>query len=317
MPSKIEWTDETWNPVTGCTPVSTGCANCYAKRMAQRLANIPTVHYRQRYEGFRVALWPERLEDPIYWRKPRVVFVCSMGDLFHEDVPREFLDQVFYTMQQQAYWHEYVILTKRPIQMCKYLSWRWGEGGVPPQQIHIGVSVEDQATADERIPLLLQCPAAKRFVSYEPALGPVDWGHYFARFRSVVSGLRYTNRKAAGGHETLPGIDGLICGGESGPGARPMHPDWARAARDACAEAGVPFFFKQRGAWSPGYYEKASAYVRWANDGWQPIGWYDAATMCGKQGEQVMSRVGKKKAGRLLDGREHNELAWEMKGAAE
>jgi len=254
MATKIEWTDETWNPVTGCTKVSPGCDHCYAERMAKRLRG------RCGYPAdkpFRVTLHPERLRQPSHWRKPRRVFVCSMGDLFHPDVPEEFIKEILSEMRRNGR-HTFLLLTKRPERACNVL-WRYNVEHVfasgakamwPLPNVWLGVSVEDQRTADERIPLLLGAPAARWFVSIEPLLGPVDLeeldglGMWWDALRGRAA------EKGATGFEKeydVPRLDWVIVGGESGPGARPMKPEWVRAIRDACVETGTPFFFKQWG----------------------------------------------------------------------
>lgn len=324
--SKIEWTETTWNPVVGCSKVSEGCRNCYAIRDAHRLAGNPNPKVSRVYEGLTVshngaANWtgkvrclPERLEQPLRWRKPRRVFVNSMSDLFHENVPDEFIDQVFAVMALCPQ-HTFQILTKRPEWMLNYLSapgrrsevaeamcheafdeWtKKGRSGKIPSpadwvddhmtikslwplpNVWLGVSVENQAAADERIPFLLEAPAAVRFVSVEPLLGPVSF-----------------EKPHLGHKEDAGDIHWVIVGGESGPNARPMHPDWARTVRDRCVAAGVPFFFKQWGEWCPSDEEHLAPLL----SGTDAI--YDAP--------DTPRRVGKKSAGRLLDGREWNEM---------
>ncbi|KKL49659.1 hypothetical protein LCGC14_2313330, partial [marine sediment metagenome] len=272
MPTKIEWADESWNPVTGCTKVDEGCRNCYAERMSKRLAG------RYGYpadDPFRVTLHPERLDKPLHWKKPRRIFVNSMSDLFHPDVPDAFIDQVFAVMALASH-HQFMILTKRPKNMMHYLEWEDYDPyetrvdmvncrtsdfahtfdeyitpeGWPLPNVWLGVSVHDQKSADERIPILLQTPAAKRFVSYEPALGAVDFT-YLENGRSCgLTGWYITPDKTGGGEPDQhqgEKLDLVIMGGESGHGARPTHPDWARTVRDDCAAAGVPFLFKQWG----------------------------------------------------------------------
>ena len=247
--SKIEWTDTTWNPVTGCTKVSPGCTNCYIERTRpMRMANRRFT-YRGKALGVTtgVQLHPERLEAPRDWRKPRRVFVNSMSDLFHEDVPDEFISHVFAVMSMTPQ-HSYQILTKRPERMADYLTimtrdpdaycFAWARdggflGGLPGlplpatawplPNVWLGVSVENQHWADIRIPLLLQTPAAVRFVSYEPALGPVRFG-------------------------SLKALNQIIVGGESGPRARPFDPEWARQTIAQCRAAGVAPFVKQLGS---------------------------------------------------------------------
>jgi len=210
--SAIEWTDSTWNPVTGCTKVSPGCTHCYAETFAERWRGIPGHPYEQ---GFDLRLWPHRLATPLRWRKPRTVFVNSMSDLFHEEVPLPFIRRVFDEMAA-ASWHTFQILTKRAdrlLELAPSLIW--------PDNVWMGVSVE---TEDYlwRIDRLRAVPAAVRFASAEPLLGPI--------------------RKA-----NLDKIGWLIVGGESGPGARPMADRWVRDLRDQCDQANVPFFFKQWG----------------------------------------------------------------------
>lgn len=210
--SKIEWTDATWNPVTGCHKVSPGCKLCYAERLARRLKATGMVKYRN---GFDVTTHPDTLEIPLRWRKPRTIFVNSMSDLFHSQIPDRFIRDVFAVMEQ-AHWHRYQVLTKRPERVAALnplLPW--------PAQIWLGVSVES-ARYTHRIDLLRQTGAAVKFLSLEPLLAPLP-------------------------SLNLDGIDWVIVGGESGPGARPMQADWARDIRDQCAAAGVPFHFKQWG----------------------------------------------------------------------
>ena len=210
--SKIEWTDATWNPVTGCNKVSPGCKRCYAERLSKRLKATGMAKYRN---GFAVTLHPDTLEIPLRWRKPRSIFVNSMSDLFHDEVPQEFIAQVFDVMTR-AHWHRYQVLTKRPERVASLnsqLPW--------PDQVWMGASVESLDYI-HRIDRLRQTDAAIKFLSLEPLLGPLP-------------------------NLDLSGIDWVIVGGESGPGARPMEPDWARDIRDQCQAAGVPFYFKQWG----------------------------------------------------------------------
>lgn len=235
--SKIEWTESTWNPITGCTKVSPGCAHCYAETFAERFRGVPGHPYEQ---GFDLRLWPERLNLPLKWKKPRLIFVNSMSDLFHENVPFEFVHSVFRTMQA-ATQHTFQILTKRPERaraLASELPW--------PDNVWMGVSVENQRWTS-RLADLRDVPAAVKFLSCEPLLGALQLD--------------------------LSDIGWVIVGGESGHGARPMHIDWARTVRDQCVAADVPFFFKQWGL----HDEKAV-------------------------------RVGKKRAGRELDGRTWDEV---------
>lgn len=218
--SAIEWTDATWNPVTGCTKISRGCDNCYAERFAERWRGIKGHAYEQ---GFDLRLWPSRLDQPLRWRKPRMIFVNSMSDLFHKNISHDFIDQVFDTMEQ-ANWHIYQILTKRSSLLRDYLRYRYGRNAAPAH-IWCGVSVEDRLAA-VRVDQLRMAPATIRFLSMEPLLGSV-------------------------GDIDLDGISWVIVGGESGPGARPMNLDWALEIRDNCVSAEIPFFFKQWGGATP------------------------------------------------------------------
>lgn len=218
--SAIEWTDATWNPVTGCTKITAGCDNCYALRFAERFRGVPGHPFEN---GFDLTLRPERVDQPLRWRRPRMIFVNSMSDLFHKGVPLEFVDQVFDVMEK-ADWHVFQLLTKRSSRLRDYLRKRYNVSA-PPSHIWMGVSVEDRRGAT-RIDHLRAAPSAVRFLSVEPLIGPV-------------------------GPVDLTGIHWVIAGGESGPGARVMHIDWAREIRDACAQQGVPFFFKQWGGIRP------------------------------------------------------------------
>ena len=210
--SSIEWTESSWNPVTGCTKISEGCAHCYAERMARRLHAMGQPNYRN---GFEVTCHPASLELPLKWKKPQIIFVNSMSDLFHKAVPTAFIQEIFFTMNQ-ARWHTFQILTKRATrlqQLAHDLKWT--------SNIGMGVTVENNRHVD-RIARLREVPATVRFLSLEPLLGPLPK-------------LDLTN------------IDWVIVGGESGPGARPMAPAWVLDLRDQCLNAGVAFFFKQWG----------------------------------------------------------------------
>ena len=218
MSSKIEWTDATWNPVTGCSKISPGCKHCYAERMAKRLRAMGQPKYRN---GFAVTSHPDALDAPLGWKRPRRIFVNSMSDLFHADVGDDFIRAVFDAMEQ-ADWHQYQVLTKRPGRVVDLEDTGLLRGTLPwPAHIWLGVSVESADYA-HRIDLLRQTGAAVKFLSLEPLLGPLP-------------------------DLKLDGVDWVIAGGESGPGARPMQADWARDIRDQCGAAGVPFFFKQWG----------------------------------------------------------------------
>ena len=258
MPTKIEWTEETWSPVTGCTPVSEGCRNCYAKRMAHRLAG--RFGYPEAPHEFDVTLHPDKLDQPFHWKwkKPRKIFVCSMGDLFHEDVPDGFIAGVWMRMLSNPK-HTFQVLTKRPERMSKlvpelFKNFFTGTADIA-ENIWLGVTAENQQAADERIPWLLKTPAAVRFVSVEPMLGPVDMWEFATREETFGSMYDYRGtyewyqvatgiKGAVKYHE---GIDWVICGGETGPGAREMEAGWAIDLCEQCDDAGVPFFFKRPG----------------------------------------------------------------------
>lgn len=254
--SKIEWTEATWNPVTGCTKISAGCQNCYAERMAKRLKAMGQHKYRN---GFEVTCHPDALEDLLRWRKPRRVFVCSMGDLFHEAVPSAVIRNVFGIMHscQPRFGkpaHLFQVLTKRPERMREFLekfaSW---VDAYPEEYGHVwlGVTAENQQAADDRIPLLLQTSAAVRFVSLEPMLEPVDLQYDWLVPACPGCGRHepYCDCDLQGEWSIPPSIDWVIVGGESGPGCRPFEWTWARSIRDQCAMAGVPFFLKQGGGY--------------------------------------------------------------------
>jgi len=233
--SQIEWTDATWNPVRGCTKISPGCAHCYAETFAERFRGVPGHPYEQ---GFDLKLIPEKLNEPLRWRKPKRIFVNSMSDLFHESVPEDYIASVVRVMEQ-ANWHTYQVLTKRSERMRALLSSTLRFAAELPH-VWWGVSVEDRKHGLPRIDHLRAAPAAVRFLSIEPLLEDL-------------------------GQVDFTDIHWVIVGGESGRGARPMHIDWVRSLRDQCTAAGVPFFFKQWGG------------------------------------------VRKKKAGRELDGRTHDD----------
>ena len=307
----IEWTDATWNPVRGCTRVSEGCRNCYAEGVAARFSGPG-----QPFHGFadrdragskwtgKVALVPTMLDIPLRWKLPRRIFVNSMSDLFHEHLRDDESDQVFAVMAM-APWHIFQVLTKRPDRMRRYMTDplmmacvvsainKLGGAGRPVdltfRHVWLGTSAEDQPRADERIPHLLATPAAIRFVSLEPLLGPIDLTRIiYPKFRQRDENDPFMAYDALRGHMIGPDdiglskLDWVIAGGESGPGARPMQPDWARGLRDQCVAADVPFFFKQWGEWQPG----------------------DGDTAYGQQ----MYKVGKRAAGAELDGREWRQF---------
>lgn len=298
--SKIEWTNETWNPIIGCDKISAGCKNCYAIRTAWIRMHNPKM--AARYAGTvektavgelnwtgKLNLVKEVLHKPLDKKKPSMYFVNSMSDLFHDAVPFEFIDTVYDTMDA-ANWHIFQVLTKRPKRMLAYYEWKAEGNGLkfsvwPLKNVWIGVSVEDQKAACDRIPDLLKVSAAVRFLSCEPLLGSVDL--------SDIGIDTLTCDVLSGCTDPVPmpinTIDWVIVGGESGPAARPMHPDWARQLRDQCKDAGVPFFFKQWGAYKPT--EEDDTEIAYA---------YNDGTM--------LTKPGKKKAGRLLDGKLHDEF---------
>jgi protein gp37 len=218
--SAIEWTDATWNPVTGCTKISAGCDHCYAERFSERFRGTPGHPFES---GFDLTLRPERLDQPLRWRQPRMIFVNSMSDLFHKEIPHEFIARIFDTMER-ANWHTYQILTKRSSLMRNFLRHRYGSTR-SPSHMWFGVSVED-GTKLSRVRHLQETPAGIRFLSIEPLIGPI-------------------------GQFDLSGIDWVIVGGESGPQARPMRREWVRTIRDQCEAADVAFFFKQWGGLRP------------------------------------------------------------------
>jgi protein gp37 len=269
--SAIEWCDATWNPVTGCTEVSPGCDHCYAKTFAERWRGTPGHHFEN---GFDVTLRPDKLALPLSWRKPRRVFVNSMSDLFHASVPDEYIARVFAVMVAAPH-HTFQCLTKRPARMRSLLCsidfwslvsvelgrlWR-----VPPPRplrgapewIWLGVSVESQKWANIRIPLLLNTPAAVRFLSCEPLLGPVDLSRWLDTPPTCGCGAGLAGASDALGccvgcmTPEPSGIDWVIGGGESGSGFRPLDLDWARSLRDQCVTAAVPYLFKQVGGRTP------------------------------------------------------------------
>lgn len=218
--TSIEWTNATWNPVTGCTKISAGCDNCYAERFSERFRGVPGHPFE---EGFDLTLRPARLEQPLSWKQPKMIFVNSMSDLFHKEIPVEHIDKVFDTMEK-AHWHTFQVLTKRSSLMKKYINKRY-KNTIAPANIWLGVSVED-GTKKSRIQHLLDTRANVRFLSIEPLIGPI-------------------------GKLDLKGIHWVIVGGESGPHHRPIEEKWVTNIRDQCVKKGVAFFFKQWGGFRP------------------------------------------------------------------
>lgn len=245
MPTKIEWATESWNPVTGCDKISAGCKHCYAERMARRLAG--RFGYPEYPNHFDIVLHPERLKQPRYWRKSKWIFVCSMGDLFHDNVPFEFVDKVFREMRNCPQ-HTFLVLTKRPERMLE-CDMQY------PVNVIAGVSVENQQAADERTSLLLQVPAVVHFASVEPMLEAVDIDENYL-ISCDECGNRGSTAYVDWDHNLCQrackpdgegsSLDWLICGAESGPGARPMDEDWVRSLRDQCIASGTSFFYKQK-----------------------------------------------------------------------
>ncbi|MEY2151149.1 DUF5131 family protein [Rhodanobacter sp. 115] len=358
----IEWTEATWNPLRGCSRASTGCSNCYAERVAARFDGPGQpyeglIHPSTGGWNGTVRLVPEVLNQPIRWQRPRRIFVNSMSDLFHESVSDEWIDTIFgimwaclYTRHEQP-GHVFQILTKRPERMRDYLQQdrrrQWADaavrhgGGIDPDgifdqtmevarrgphpRIWLGVSVENQAAADERIALLLQTPAALRWLSCEPLLGPIDltsveWprkgGHRVDVLRGgywVAKGYPAwgpsaglgANRGFFTNHSDMETIDWVVVGGESGSKSRPMHAYWARSLRDQCAADGanVPYFFKQWGEWAPAV---AGMWFYMLDEG-APFAPRAAGKDTHDFGDGMGAvRLGKKRAGRLLDGQLHD-----------
>jgi protein gp37 len=305
--SGIEWTDASWNVIGGCTEASEGCDHCYARRGAYRMQFNPNAPRRyegtvRRYQGkylwtYRINLDWEALEDPapLRWTKPRRIFVCSMSDLFHPEVPENFIWRVV-EIAWKAQQHTFMILTKRPTRMMDVLTRSCWWNNDTPENIWLGVTAENQKRADERVPPLLETPAARHFVSIEPMLGPVDLRHVQTQEVEIdaLTGDHGVHRPLSGRSDRK--LDWVIVGGESGREARPMHPDWARSVRNQCDAAGIPFFFKQWGEWRAA--DNPEQVVTWLQNG---------AAMRQVGSAPCLYRVGKKTAGRELDGRTWDE----------
>lgn len=301
MPTKIQWCEETWNPVVGCFKCSPGCDHCYAERMAKRLRKMRIGKYQNVVDknGWTGDISFDPLDEkPLFINQPKIIFVTSMGDIFHESVLTAWLDEIL-VMTRMASHHKYLFLTKRPNRMKNYFR----DISEMPENIWCGVTVCNQKEADEKISVLMQIPAAVRFVSIEPMLGPIDL--------SRALGIEYSDNlemylpHVSGQH---PKLDWVIVGGESGPGARPMYPDWVKLIRDQCAAAEVPFFFKQWGEWAPGecVEDSIGKYKTCYFDGDEWIECSDDWISEQDYGP-IMYRTGKKKAGRLFDGKMHDE----------
>lgn len=385
--TEIEWTDATWNPITGCTLVSEGCRNCYAAQLAAtRLKNTPSRKGLARKNAVGEAKFTgevrfneQWLTQPLKWQKPRRIFVCAHGDLFHEDVPDDWIDKIFAVMAMCPQ-HTFQVLTKRPSRMRGYLcgdasrqrvAWcealqvmnmyapGWKDESIhgknrsrvisvgqewPPSNVWLGVSVEDQKTASERIPPLLETPAKIRFVSAEPLLGPIDLTHVDWEDADSVAnvlqpdtwrqlwidgwkctegcvateldsfndwyGKNFANEEDIPDTPGINKIDWLIVGGESGPGARPIDRDWVTSLRDDCAKAGTPFFFKQWGSWAPP--ENAQVFKGERQCAWWFAGsWsFDMIDMSDPEAfwddTPDAYKVGKKIAGNTLEGFVHH-----------
>lgn len=365
--SAIEWTDATWSPTLGCTKVSPGCDNCYAIKTVHRLSFNPNPKIHEAAEGLTAyrpghgVVWtgavrtlPDRLDLPLTWRKPRMIFVDSQSDLFHDHVPDEFIARVFAVMGATPR-HTYQVLTKRHGRMRSLLSSdefrrlvkdKHSEmqlGGVVPYRplvinvwplpnVWLGVSVEDQKRADIRVPALLDTPAAVRWLSCEPLLGPVDVSFWFEDDDAECTCTRYVvdysdperfhpsniDREDNPTCRMHHPLNWVVAGGESGPGARPMHPDWARSLRDQCTAAKVPYHFKQWGAWSGIEAGGHSAFDYVTDDDRCQVvdmqgqvrgrPWPGWAIQDGTRDAAVMRRYSKKDAGRVLDGRTWDEF---------
>ena len=331
--SRIEWTDRVWNPVTGCSEISPGCGRCYARRQSERLRAMGSPKYAR---GFEVTQHESALDHPLRWRKPSLVFVNSMSDLFHREVEYAFIDRVFAVMATCPH-HTFQVLTKRPQRMRRYVldvglgkaggeiqrvadsTWRLSGSPLdrvedfiipwPLPNVWLGVSVEDQRRANERIPVLLETPAAVRWISAEPLLEEI-----------TVFGIN-------GPIDVPDGMDSplhwVVCGGESGPRARPMSALWARSLRDQCQRVGVPFFFKQWGSWRrahdvAGCWSNTTGFSRKGrrttpfrgrlSNGREPLFGGRSFRSRGDERGDIYVRLGKKLAGRVLDGRTWDEM---------
>lgn len=309
--TSIEYIDFSWNPIAmRCTPVSEGCANCWHLRMADRLAGNSAFpdEVRRAYAGDEPpVLIGKRLEEPLRRRKPAVVGVQFMGDLFHSDVPFQYTHRVFDVMQQASQ-HTFLVLTKRPKRMYEFLDiYRdWPGRNLPYSNVWGLVTAENQKAADERIPWLLKCPFAVRGVSCEPLLKPNDLHRWLTCWvcGGTGDGIGETDCPACGGTGYDTSLDWVICGGESGPGARPMYPAWPRWLRDQAQAAGIPYFFKQHGAWlHESQFLQLNAIfhsrVSFREKSYPMYSWPDGTKSY---------RVGKHRAGRLLDGRTWDEF---------
>ncbi len=319
--TSIEWCTATWNPIIGCTKISDGCKNCYAynlhKKRHKAFQTGKMQNFKQYAKPFsEIQLFENRLNQPLKWKRPERIFVNSMSDLFHDDIPDDFIKEIFRVMAVSKH-HTFMVLTKRPERMLAWFK-RYGWNLVHTPHIWLGVSIENQKAADERIPYLLQTPAAVRFLSCEPLLSPVDLQFWFENDCEVTDdNLDAPDGAIIGAIERVGDrweriydekIDWVIVGGESGPNARPVHPDWVRSLRDQCAAVDVPFFFKQWGTWLPGVKMPRQQNINY--DIYQMQNGEFGRIITGHwwDGETVSVKVGKKKAGRVLDSKEWNEI---------
>ncbi len=340
--SKIEWTNETWNPIFGCDKISPGCKNCYAEKMAYRLAHMEHAWYYanvlEETDEYKKGIIPlngksgvkskwngktyfneDILKNPFKWKKPRMIFVCSMGDLFHESLSFEDIRRVYDVIANTRH-HTYQILTKRPKRMLEFFKWFGNEireagfDSIPSESdnsldyysplknLHLGVTAENQEEANKRIPYLLETPAAKRFVSIEPMLSRIELSETNKEFSYDWLTGRFCNIKQHNGQAVKnpsykSKLDQIICGGETSAKARPMNPNWVKSLRDQCEVTKTPFFFKSWGEWVDEFHPEATmkhkqsdVFVKSDYDGF------------------YMVRVGKKKAGCLIDGKEYKEF---------
>lgn len=309
--SKIEWTNKTWNPVTGCDKVSQGCKNCYAQVMHKRLMGIMPAKYSKPFLG-NIETHIDELSKPLHWKKPCMIFVNSMSDLFHKDVPFEFIDKVFDTMDAASR-HTFQIATKRADRMKEYYQWKANGNGFkfeqwPLKNVWLIVSCEDQNNTD-RIKYLLECPSVVHGVSLEPLLGPIYIKVHLQKQQTICScdtvfaACNCDNYCTSAGKKN--GITWVIAGGESGHHARPMHPDWVRSLRDQCASAGVPFFFKQWGEFVPFEDEDRPHGYMYSSTGTDD---FDNVNIILTREKVMYAKVGKKKSGNFLDGKQHLEF---------
>lgn len=304
----IEWTKrpgtigETWNPTTGCNKVDRGCKNCYAEKMHKRLQAMGQEKYKGNFLDGAVAQ-PDTLDIPMKWTKPRTVFVNSMSDLFHEKVDFNFICEVMQVIQLTPQ-HTYLVLTKRPEIAVKFFDWMGRDlygPWAPPPNLWMGTSCNDQESANKRVPVLLKLKGVLRFLSYEPATGPVDLSNletnYFQPTIDAVRGFSTFGGRIDYDH---PRLHWVIMGGESGNKAAPMHPAWARKVRDDCQAAGVPFFFKQFGEWAPRtFLDEGKPFIKFGTD---------PKIYTFTEPPQNMIKVGKHKSGHELDGKTYQQF---------